>query len=89
MGPDMVVELSRHLLMEALLMAAPVLIAAALISLLLSLAQTLTGIQETTLTSVPRLMTVAVVIIACLPWFLRRLTTYTLDLWHDLHRYLG
>jgi len=89
MSPDQVIELSRHLMMEAMLMVAPVLIIAAVVSLLLSLAQTLTGIQEMTLTAVPRLLTVAVVIIFCLPWFLRRLTGYTLNLWHDFHRYLG
>ncbi len=89
MGPDMAAQLARHLLMEAMLLSAPVLIAGCLISVGLSLLQTLTGIQEQTLTAVPRLLVVFVAGIATMPWFLHRAVDYTLRLWSDFHRYLG
>ncbi len=89
MGPDQTVEMFRRLLLEAMLLAAPLLISAALISLVVSLIQTLTSVQEQTLTAVPRLLVVFAVMMATLPWAVHRLVGYTGRLWTDLHRYLG
>ena len=46
MSPDMVAELLRQLMKEAMLLAAPLLIAAALLSFLLSVVQTLASLQD-------------------------------------------
>jgi flagellar biosynthetic protein FliQ len=89
MGPDMAVQLARNVLIEAMILSAPLLVAACLISVLLSLVQTLTSVQEQTLTIVPRLVVVFVIGIATMPWLVRRLVTYTIGLWSDFHRYLG
>lgn len=89
MGPDLAVELMRNLLREALIVSAPLLIAASLTSFALSLFQTLTSLQDQTLTTVPRLLIVGVMTLVALPWFARRLVTYTVLLLADLHRYLG
>ena len=89
MTPDMVAELLRHLLKESMILAAPVLVAAALISFVLSLLQTLTSLQDQSLTSVPRLAAVALMLLVGMPWFLSRLATYTRVLLTDLHRYIG
>jgi flagellar biosynthetic protein FliQ len=55
----------------------------------LSLIQTLTSLQEQSLTSVPRLAAIALILLAGMPWFLERLATYTRLLLGDFHRYLG
>lgn len=89
MGPDQTVEIMRKLLVEAMILSAPLLVSAALISLLVSLAQTLTSVQEQTLTAVPRLVAVFVVAMVTLPWTIHRLVTYTLHLFTNFHRYLG
>jgi flagellar biosynthetic protein FliQ len=89
MGTDQAVELMRNLLREALILSAPLLIAASLTSFVLSLLQTLTSLQEQTLTTVPRLLIVVTLALIALPWFARRLVTYTVLLFTDLHRYLG
>jgi flagellar biosynthetic protein FliQ len=89
MGPDMAAELARHLLTEAMILSAPVLVAACLVSVLLSLLQTLTSVQEQTLTAVPRLAVVFVAALVAMPWFIHRLVSYTVRLWSDFHRYLG
>jgi len=89
MNPDMVAELLRQLMKEAMILAGPVLIAAALLSFLLSLVQTLTSLQDQSLTSVPRLMAVALILLVGMPWFLGRMAAYTQMLLMDLHRYLG
>lgn len=89
MGVDQVVQLLRSLLVEAMLLSAPLLVAAALISLLVSLLQTLTSVQEQTLTAVPRLVVVFVVTVAAMPWMIHRLVGYTMRLFGDFHRYIG
>jgi flagellar biosynthetic protein FliQ len=89
MGPDEAAELMRNLLREALILAAPALLAACLTSFLISLVQTLTSLQDQTLSTVPRLLVVAGLLLAALPWYLDRLLRYTLSLFSDFHRFLG
>jgi flagellar biosynthetic protein FliQ len=88
-GPDQVAELMRQLLKEALIISTPILLLAAVTSFALSLFQTLTSLQDQTLSTVPRLLIVAAVLLVGLPWFLRRLIFYTVTLYSDLHRYMG
>jgi len=88
MSPDQVAEILRQLLREALLLSAPVLVVAALLSFLLSLVQTLTSLQEQSLTAVPRLFAVVVILAAGMPWFLHRLGTYTHMLYTNFDRYI-
>jgi len=87
--PDMVAELLRQLMKEAMILAAPLLIATVAISFVLSLFQTLTSLQEQSLTSVPRLGAIAMMLLVGMPWFLGRMATYTVRLLSDLHRYIG
>ena len=61
MTPDLVAELLRELMKEAIILSAPILIAAVLLSFVLSLLQTLTSLQEQSLTTVPRLLAVAAI----------------------------
>jgi flagellar biosynthetic protein FliQ len=89
MTPDLVSELLRQLMKEAMVLSAPVLVAAVAIGFLLTLFQTLTSLQEQSLTSVPRLGAVALILLVGMPGFLGRLAAYTLRLMTDLHRYLG
>ena len=89
MSVDQVVQLLRSLLVEAMLLSAPLLLGAALISLAVSLLQTLTSVQEQTLTAVPRLVVVFVITIVSMPWMVHRLVGYTMRLFSDFHRYIG
>jgi flagellar biosynthetic protein FliQ len=89
MGPDQTVEMMRRVMIEAMILSAPLLVAACLVSLVVSLLQTLTSVQEQTLTIVPRLIAVFVVTMATLPWMVHRLVSFTLRMFTDFHRYLG
>jgi flagellar biosynthetic protein FliQ len=88
-GPDQVAELMRNLLKEALVLSAPILFLAAAVSFVLSLFQTLTSLQDQTLSTVPRLLIVAIVMLVGLPWFLRRMIFFTVTLLNDFHRYIS
>jgi flagellar biosynthetic protein FliQ len=87
MTPDQVAEVLRQLLREAMILAAPILLAAALLSFVLSLLQTLTSLQEQSLTAVPRLFAVVAILAVGMPWFLHRITAYTLSLYTNLERF--
>jgi flagellar biosynthetic protein FliQ len=89
MTPDMVSELLRQLMKESMILAAPLLIATVLLSFLLSLIQTLTSLQEQSLTSVPRLAAICMILLVGMPWFLSRLASYTILLMTNFHRFLG
>jgi flagellar biosynthetic protein FliQ len=89
MTPDMVAELLRQLMKEAIVLSAPVLAAAVVLGFALGLVQTLTSLQEQSLTTVPRLAAVGLILLVGMPWFLGRLATYTRLVMSDLHRYLG
>jgi flagellar biosynthesis protein FliQ len=89
MGPDQTVEIMRRVLIEAMMLSAPLLVTACVVSLVVSLLQTLTSVQEQTLTAVPRLVVVFVVTVAVLPWMVHRLVGFTVNLFTGFHRYLG
>jgi flagellar biosynthesis protein FliQ len=89
MGPDQTVEIMRRMLIEAMMLSAPLLVTACAVSLVVSLLQTLTNVQEQTLTAVPRLVVVFVVTVAVLPWMVHRLVAFTVHLFTGFHKYLG
>lgn len=87
MGPDQVTELVRMLMKEALIISAPILLLATLVSLLVNLALTLLSLQDQTLSTVPRLAAVGAGILMLAPWILRRMAEFTIALFSDLHRF--
>lgn len=88
MSPDQVVDLARKTLEMALWLAAPLLLIATVVSLLINIVQVLTSLQETTLSTVPRLAAVAVAALLLMPWMVRRLSVFTLQLFSDFRPYL-
>jgi flagellar biosynthetic protein FliQ len=89
MTPEVVVQFARETLVTALLLAAPILAVATVVSLLINIAQVMTSIQEQTVATVPRLAVVAIATFVMLPWMLRKLMGFTLHLFGDFHRCLG
>ena len=88
MSTDLAVDLARHTLSAALWIAAPLLIAATLTGMLIAIVQTLTSVQDHTLTTVPRLVVMASAVMLLMPWVLRRLIAFTVHLLSDFHPYL-
>jgi flagellar biosynthesis protein FliQ len=88
MGPDQIVELAREMLVAALWLALPMLLIATLISLAINVVQVLTSLQETTLSTVPRLAAIAAAALVLMPWMVRRIGGYTLQLFSDFRPFL-
>ncbi|QKK09098.1 MAG: flagellar biosynthetic protein FliQ [Planctomycetota bacterium] len=74
------VYLVRESLLAALQIAAPVLLAGVLIGLIVSLIQSITSIQDQTLTFVPKIATMILVAAFLLPWIALRLAEYAVEL---------
>ncbi len=89
MSPEIVVQLGRETLLTALLLALPILAAATVVSLLINIAQVMTSIQEHTVATVPRIAVVAIATFVMMPWMLRKLMSFTVQLFADFHRCLG
>lgn len=88
MSTDQTVELVRRTLEMALWLGAPLLVIATLVSLLINVGQVLTSLQETTISTVPRLAAVAVAALLLMPWMVRRLGMFTVQLFTDFRPYL-
>ncbi len=88
MGPDEVVKIMRQTLEAALWMGAPLLILATVVGLVINIFQVLTSLQETTISTVPRLFAVAAATILLMPWMVRRLTDFTLQVFSDFHPFV-
>ena len=72
-----VLDIARDSLTTMLLVAAPILIVGLVIGLSISIFQTLTHIQEMTLTFIPKIVAVFGSMILFMPWMLRELTEFT------------
>jgi flagellar biosynthetic protein FliQ len=76
MNGALAVDLVRHAVMLSLLVAAPLLLTAMLVGILVSLVQAVTQLQEQSLTFIPKLASIALVFIITLPWALSQLVEY-------------
>lgn len=88
MGSEHVIAMMRETIMTALWMGAPLLILATAVGLVINVAQVLTSLQESTLSTVPRLFAVAAATIFLLPWMTHRLTAFTLQMFSDFRPFL-
>ena len=88
MPVDSVVQLGRVTLKEVLLLASPVLLIAVAISLVINVIQVLTSLQETTISTVPRLLATAGAAFFLMPWMWRHLCQFTIQMFSDFHGYL-
>ena len=83
MTPNEAVQVGRDLLYTGVILVAPVVCASLIVGLLISIFQTVTSIQEQTLTFAPRIIAVALTIVVTLPWTLRVLVSFAQRmLWH-------
>jgi len=77
MDADVVVEIGRQGLYVAILILAPILSAALLIGLVIGMFQAATQIQEMTLSFIPKIIGIAVVMAISAPWILHQLVGFT------------
>lgn len=87
MTPEQVVQLSRQTIEAAFWVAMPILLSAMAVGLAINVAQVLTSIQDTTVSTVPRLTAVGIIIFLLTPWMLHHLVAFTNQLFSDFRLY--
>jgi flagellar biosynthesis protein FliQ len=88
MPPDRYITLARSTFEITLWMTAPILIVTVIVGLVVSVIQTMTSIQEMSISIVARLMSAGAVAFMMMPWFLKKIEYFTLQLLSDFHPYV-
>lgn len=70
-------QIGRELMITSLLLVTPVVVVSLVVGLLISIGQTITSIQEQTLTFAPRIVAVVGIVIWMTPWYLQVLQKFT------------
>jgi flagellar biosynthesis protein FliQ len=71
-----------------LLLSAPMLLAGLLVGLLVSIFQSVTSINEMTLTFIPKMLAVAVALIFFFPWMMQTLVAFTEQMFMGMNQYI-
>ncbi len=87
MSTGSVVDLIRTLFITTFWISVPILAVGFVIGIVMSLAQILTSIQDSSFSTVPRLTAFMVALMLAMPWMLMRLIAYTTTLFGDLGRF--
>jgi len=80
MTPDDVVDLGRQAMTVTVLLAAPLLLSALCMGLIVGLFQAATQIQEQTLSFIPKLLVMVIALLVTAPWLLQLITDFTSQL---------
>lgn len=80
MNLDVVHELLKQTLIMALMLAGPLLLITLVVGVLISIFQTITSIQEMTLSFMPKVLLVSAALMIGGPWMLQKITLFTAGL---------
>lgn len=80
MNPEIAIDLFKSTILFALYIVAPFLIVMLVVGLLTSLFQSVTSMQEATLTFAPKLIALAALSMLIAPWLLRSLTEFAITI---------
>ena len=89
MSVEQVIDIARNTVWTILLVSAPMLLISLVIGLVVSIFQTITSIQEQTLTFVPKFIAIMAMILIAGNWMLNKLSEYMIDLYNNFATYIG
>lgn len=89
MTPDVVLEVGQQALKVTALLAAPMLLSVLVIGLIVGMFQTVTSIQEMTLSFIPKLIVLALVLALAGPWMLTLMTDFMRQIFEDIPHLIG
>jgi flagellar biosynthetic protein FliQ len=84
MTEELIIKLGQDALKTTALIAGPMLLATLVIGLMVSVFQALTQINEATLTFIPKMIVVSLIIVLAGPWMLDVLSSYTINLFESV-----
>ena len=83
-----VMDISRDAIYTVILTAAPLLLISLIVGLIISIFQTVTSIQEQTLTFVPKILAVFAAMLLIGAWMLNNMSDFMVRLWSDFSLYV-
>jgi len=89
MTPEYAIKLGQDTLMIVLIVAGPTLLVALVVGLVVSIFQAVTQIHEMTLTFIPKILSVGIVLSLLLPWTIRRMIEFTTRLMSSIPTVIG
>jgi flagellar biosynthetic protein FliQ len=89
MNQDTVVSIVTHAMEVGLKIALPVLLAGLVIGLVVSVLQAVTQIQEQTLSFIPKILGLVVVVVVAGPWMLGQIVSWTQELYGQIPQLVG
>jgi len=89
MTPELVMNIGRQAIEMTLILAAPLLLAALVIGLIISIFQAATQINEQTLSFIPKLVGMFLVLILAGPWMLQMMVDYIRRLFESIPQLIG
>ncbi len=89
MDQDTVINLASQAMSLAFKVAGPMLLAAMVVGLVVSIFQAVTQIQEQSLTLIPKIATIAAITVLLGPWMLDQLVAYTTNLYSAIPTLIG
>ncbi len=89
MNETIIIDIARQAVYLVLKASAPMLLASLVVGLIISILQTVTSIQEQTLTFVPKLIAVFLVMIIAGSWILNSLKDYMVELYSNFSFYIN
>ena len=88
MSQDRVIDIARETVVLILKLSAPMLLASLIVGLVISLIQTITSIQEQTLTFVPKLLVTMLMLVIAGGWMMTSLAEFTTELFSGFGNYI-
>lgn len=88
MSTEDIVTITREALYTICISSAPVLLVSLIVGLIVSIFQTVTSIQEQTLTFVPKVLAIFITIILLGHWMMNNMSEYMIKLWSDFSIYI-
>lgn len=88
MGEELIITLGQETMKTTALLAAPLLGAALIVGLIVSILQAITQINEATLTFIPKIIIIGIVVVIAAPWMIDTMTKFTSGLFENLPMYV-
>ncbi len=89
MTPEVISTIAQDTVLIAIKLVAPILLSSLAVGLLVAMFQAATQINEQTLTFIPKLVTIIIVLMVAGPWMLQEVVDYFQDLIHQIPVLIG
>lgn len=89
LSEGVILDVAREAFTTIIITAAPALLVSLIIGLIVSIFQTVTSIQEQTLTFVPKIVAVFLTLMILGGWMLNKMVDFMTKLWNNFSLYIG